>query len=350
VVFAAPPAGWEAHPPHHVKSNATSGPTGFTPLQIWTAYGIKGDGKGQTIAIVDAYDDPSALSDVNVFSTTFSSPLPQFNVGGPTFTKATPQGKPRTDSGWALEISLDVQWAHAIAPQANILLVEAKSASFANLLSACDYAVAHGAGVVSCSWGGGEFSSETQYDSHFNRTGVSFTVSSGDSGAGAQYPAASPYVVAVGGTTLITQSGGTYVSESGWSGSGGGTSAYEAVPSFQSSLRYGRRSIPDVALVADPNTGVSVYDTTGYNGQKGWFTVGGTSAGAPMWAGIIAIANSQRASTLNGVNTALYSLSGTDFHDITSGSNGLPTGAGYDQVTGIGSPKADLLIPHLAAY
>jgi len=196
-----------------------------------------------------------------------------------------PQGKPTSNSGWALETSLDAEWAHVVAPAAKIVVVVAKSSSLSDLLTAVDYAVKTvGAKQVSMSWGSAEFSSETSYDSHFNKSGVTFFASSGDRGAGVMWPAASPYVVGVGGTTLQLDSSGNVISETGWSGSGGGVSAYEAKPAFQNVWqKAGKRSVPDVSYNADPYTGFPVY-ITNYGGSTGWITVGGTSAGAPQWA------------------------------------------------------------------
>jgi len=321
-------------------------PHGYTPSQIQSYLGLNGDGSGQTIAIVDAYDHPNIASDLNTFSSTFG--LPPAN-----FTKATPQGLPKTNSGWALEISLDVEWAHAVAPKANILLVEAASNSYSNLMSAIDYAATHGAVVISNSWGSGEFSGETSYDSRCDLSSAVCTFSSGDSGNPGGYPAYNPYVVAVGGTTLKL-SGGTVSSETAWSGSGGGVSVYEPKPSYQNAVNsYGNRGMPDVSYDADPNTGFPVYDTVTYSGQSGWFQVGGTSAGAPQWAAIIAVADQLRVAGGKAVLTsasfaassAVYALSGTSaLYDVTSGSNGscgsvCQAGPGYDFVTGLGSPR-----------
>jgi subtilase family serine protease len=223
----------------------------------------------------------------------------------------------------------------------------------------------YNAKVVSMSWGGGEFSSEAFYDYHFSVAGVTFTASSGDSGNGVGYPAVSPYVVAVGGTTAHPDSLGNYSSETAWSGSGGGQSGVEAKPLYQTNFGVSspRRGVPDVAYDADPNTGFPVYDTVKYYGQAGWFQVGGTSAGAPQWAALFAIANSMRAayskptlSSFNSVQYALYNSTwSVNFHDVTAGANGTcgsvcQAGPGYDFVTGLGSPKADQLIPALTAY
>jgi subtilase family serine protease len=366
-VLADPPPDGEARPPIHVRGNSTSGPTGLSPAQIRHFYGfdqISNQGAGQTIGIVDAYDDPNIESDLGKFNGQFG--LPACTTANGCFKKIYASGsKPKTDAGWALEISLDVEWSHAIAPAAKIVLVEAASSSFANLIQAVDMAVANGASVVSMSFGGSEFSSQTTYDAHFNVGGVTFTASSGDSGSGVEYPAASPYVVGVGGTTIQTaDSSGTYKSETAWSGSGGGESTVEAEPLYQSSFGIAsnnKRGVPDVAYDADPNTGFSVYDSVRYQGQAGWFQVGGTSAGAPQWAALLAIVNSMRAAagkgTLNGAQYAFYNAStySTNFHDITSGSNGTcgslcNAGPGYDFVTGLGSPQAAALVNSLVAY
>ena len=327
---------------------ATS-PTGYSPAQIRHAYGfdkITGTGAGQTIAIVDAYGSPSLASDLNAFCNTFGLPQATLNV-------YYPQGTPPANSGWALETSLDVQWAHAIAPGAKIAVVVAKSASLSDLLGAVDYAVKNlGAKQVSMSWGAPEFSSETRYDSHFNKTGVAFFASSGDNGAGVLWPAVSPYVVGVGGTTLQIDSAGTVISETAWSGSGGGVSVYENKPSYQTGWQTtAARTVPDVSYNADPYTGFPVY-ITNYNGSTGWITVGGTSAGAPQWAAQQALVNSARMSSLSNVVAALYSVATTayaaDYFDITSGSNGgFSAGTGYDFVTGLGSTDSANLIPAL---
>lgn len=335
--------------PLRIKPFVSSSPYGLTPAQVRHAYGfdqITGTGAGQTIAIVDAYGSPSLAKDLATFSTTYG--LPAANL-----TVYYPQGQPATgDSGWALETSLDVQWAHAIAPAANIIVVVAKSASLNNLLKAVDYAVKKGAKQVSMSWGASEFSSESTYDVYFNKTGVSFFASSGDNGAGVSWPAASPYVVSVGGTTLQVDSAGNVISETGWSGSGGGVSAYVAKPSWQNNWSGAlKRAVPDVSYNADPNTGVPVY-ITNYFGTTGWITVGGTSAGAPQWAALSALVNATRTTSLNSADSALYSSATggytTNFRDILSGNNGAYFCAtSYDMVTGLGSPRAAALVPTL---
>jgi subtilase family serine protease len=318
---------------------ASTSPTGLSPATIKSVYTFPTSttaGAGKTIAIVDAYDDPTAEGDLAVFSSQYG--LPACTTANGCFKKVDQRGGtayPRKDAGWALEISLDIQWAHAIAPGAHILLVESDSNSFTNLLAAEDYAKTH-AQYVSNSWGGSEFSSESSYDSHFSQSGVSFFVSSGDAGLPAEYPSASPNVVSVGGTTLHF-SGNTFTGETGWSGSGGGCSVYETATGAQSGFpQYGqvscagKRATPDVSLDADPASGVSVYDTTRYQGQQGWFKVGGTSASSPMWAGRSAVAGAV-------VNSSYVYGNGITYRDITSGNNGASALTGYDLVTGRGS-------------
>jgi hypothetical protein len=317
--------------------------------------GVKGDGSNQTIAIVDAYDAPNISSDLAKFDSTYGVAAP------PSFQKAYPTGvKPAGNRSWAEEESLDVEWAHAVAPKANIILVEAASSSLSDLYNAVTFAKKlSGVSVVSMSWGGGESSSETGSDSIFTSPssghGVTFVASSGDSG-NQSYPALSPNVVGVGGTTLHVDSAGNWQSETGWSGSGGGVSSVEGKPTWQSSLSYSKRAGPDVALDADPNTGASVYFSYGFT--AGFYQIGGTSLSSPMFAGLIAIANQGRAlsgkTPLDGPSQtlpALYSLSSGDFHDITSGSNKVGTaGTGFDLVTGRGSAIANKLVTDLAAY
>jgi Predicted protease len=328
-----------ANHPLHVKPNASTSPTGLSPATIKSAYNFPtdpADGAGKTIAIVDAYDDPTAEADLGVFSAQYG--LPACTTANGCFKKVPQSGSgrlPKANVGWALEISLDVQWAHAIAPGAKILLGEATSNSFTNLLAAEDYAAAH-AGYVSNSWGGSEFSGESAYDSHFVHSGVSFFVSSGDAGTPAEYPSASPNVISVGGTTL-NNIGTPSFSETGWSGSGGGCSLYETATTAQSGFSTGgqvncgtKRGTPDISLDADPNSGVSVYDSTRYLGQKGWWQIGGTSASSPMIAARSAVAGAF-------VNSSYIYGSNITYRDIQSGNNGASCLVGYDLVTGRGS-------------
>ena len=355
-------------------------------MQVRTAYGvsgikfagISGDGTGQTIAIVVAYDYPNAAADLSVFSTTMGLP------SVPAFARVSQRGNtndlPATiDATWAGEASLDVQWAHAVAPGASILLVEADTKDWTNLISAVDVARNWpGVSVVSMSWSTAEFQGESTWESHFTtpagHSNVTFLAASGDygeySGQGSsavlvQYPAASANVVGVGGTVLTLSASGGYGSESGWGngtssntwgGSGGGNSVLISSPSYQAGVApTGYRAVPDVSMVG--GSLVAVYNSTVNGASQGWYGQGleGTSAAAPMWAGVIAFADQGRA--LNGLPTLdgpsqtlplLCSLPQSDFHDITTGNNGYAAGMGYDLVTGRGTPIADVLCGALA--
>jgi len=326
----------------------------YNPAQIRHAYGIDqlaANGSGQKIAIVDAYGNTSIQADLNTFCTQFGLPTTTIQVLGTS----------TLNTGWALETALDVEWAHAIAPQASLILSVAASASTTDLLNAVNAAIKAGATVVSMSWGTPEFAGESVYDSYFQTPGVAFVASSGDGGelAGSpqvDWPAASPYVVSVGGTTLTLDANNNRTSETAWTSSGGGLSTSYTRPAWQNSWSaYATRGVPDVSYNGDPNTGVLVYDSV--NG--GWFVVGGTSAGAPQWAALLALANQSRSSGVKG-NSDIYSVAGTapainpaNFFDITSGNNGGDADdlsvTGYDLVTGLGSPQAASLVPALVA-
>jgi len=333
---------WTAHTLIHIRRAQTTSPTGLSPTQIRAAYNLPSTGGSGTIAIVDAFDDPTVLNDLNVFSSQFG--LPAANFEKHTMSSGIP-----VNGGWALEISLDVQWAHAIAPNAKILLVEATSNSLTNLLAAVDYARSRSDVIaVSMSWGGSEFSTESSYDSYFTSSyGATFFASSGDSGAGVSWPAVSTNVIGVGGTTLTFAGGGAVASETAWSGSGGGISAYVTEPSYQVSYGIsgtnGHRGVPDVSYDADPSSGVSVYDSTPYSGSTGWWRVGGTSAGAPQWAAIQSLGLS--ASNNNFYQDSKSASYSSYFRDIMSGSNGHPATTGYDLVTGLGSPLTTNYVP-----
>jgi subtilase family serine protease len=341
----SPGEGWTASTWFHIYSpsdkslqdpdSANLIPTALTPSQIKKAYNLPILGGYGTIAIVDAYDCPTVESDLVTFSQQFGLPSANFEKH-----KMTPNIA--VDAGWALEISLDVQWAHAIAPNAKILLVEAKDNSLNNLLGAVTYA-AYRADVVavSMSWGGAEFLGQSAFNSYFTSNhGVVFFASTGDSGAGVIWPSTSSNVVAVGGTSLVLNADGSAASETGWGGRGGGLSAYETEPQYQVNYNIpgtnSKRAVPDVSYDADPATGFTIYDTTPYNGQTGWFQVGGTSASCPQWAAIHSLSLSVSANNL--YQDAKWS-GPTYFRDITSGSNGAYSAvAGYDLVTGLGSP------------
>ncbi len=392
----------------HTQSSAaplaTSGPTGTTPEQIRTAYAFytislpregtlsgassynASAGKGQTIAIVDAYDDPTVQTDLQTFDKSFGLPdvtVAKVNENGGTSLPGVDPNKPGT-LGWYLygdweeEEALDVEWAHAIAPQANIVLVEANGASNSDLYTAVQTAAnlaarsggaVSNASAVSMSWGLTEYANETADDPTFVKSGVTFVAASGDSGAPVIYPAASPNVLAVGGTTLNLTSTNTISSETGWSGSGGGLSAYEPVPGYQpatysngttTGLTPTGRMNPDVAYDADPNTGFPVCDSYDFGSSTPWNQFGGTSDAAPQWSALLAIANQGRAeagaAALNSDSSSqtaplIYQLAAKDFHDITSGtSTGSPNytaGPGYDLVTGRGTPVAGNVVADL---
>ena len=339
-------ANFEGRPPIHVRSSGQKTPSGLTPDQIKKIYKLPASGGKGTIAIVDAYNDATIENDLGVFSKQYN--LPACTTKNGCFEKHNMASSTAANSGWALEESLDVEWAHAIAPNAKILLDEAKTPSGSNLLGAVDYAAKRkDVTAVSMSWGGAEFSDEATLDSHFAgvSSGTSFFASSGDDGAGASWPAASPYVIGVGGTTLEVASSGAFISESAWSGSGGGVSAYEPEPGYQKTYKISKannmRAIPDLAYDADPASGFPVYKTTGVS-KNGWYTVGGTSAGAPQWAAIHALGGS----ALLGAMYADKASTGTlrFFRDITSGSNGTckyycDARSHYDYVTGLGTPQ-----------
>jgi subtilase family serine protease len=343
--------GVRAHTNHLIYNRAhfaSTAPSGETPQTIDPVYALTftGSGGSGVIAIVDAFDYPTAENDLNVFSSQFS--LPPCTTANGCFTKVYASGtQPRKNCGWSQEAALDIEWAHAMAPTAKIVLVEAATNSFTNLFTAVDTATkavqsGGGNGEVSMSWGGSEFSSESSYDSHFRPSSGSivYFASSGDTGGATIYPSASPYVVGAGGTTINRSKTGSFVSETGWSGSGGGPSKYESKPSYQSGIpntSSTQRSIPDFSFDADPASGVSVYDSTSCQGLSGWLVFGGTSVASPSLSGIV-----NRAGHFYGVSElpTIYSnyTNSNDFRDILSGTAGsYSAGAGYDFVTGVGS-------------
>jgi hypothetical protein len=332
-----------------------------TAAQLYHAYGYDsialydgggnyypGDGSGQTIAITIAYDYPNFANDLYAFDAAYGIPDP------PSITKATPQGTPSYNSGWAEEAALDLQYAHTMAPGADLLLVEATSNSYSALMGAVNYARNQpSVSVVSMSWGGAEFSGENSYDGYFTtpsgHNGVTFVAASGDTRT-TSFPAISPNVVSVGGTNLYL-SGGEYNYETPASFSGGGYSRYESAPDYQAGFHSNsHRANPDVAAAA---TNLSI------RFNNGNYAVSGTSASAPQWAGLLAVANEQMNllgyDTLDGRSQTLPSLyglaslygnpgyGGADFNDV-------PSGAGYNTVTGLGSPIAYNLVPDLVTY
>lgn len=356
--------GLHAHTNHVITIRpqaAGATPSGLTPLQALAAYGLGTDltsagGAGTTIYIVDAFHYPTALSDFNTFSGQFglptepsTNPTSANNKVFQVIYNTTGKRAPRTDCGWAQEAALDIEWAHAMAPAAKIVLVEAASNSFSNLMAAVDLADKDpSARQVSMSWGGSEFSSEASYDSHFNRPSnfIVYTAASGDTGGRTIYPGVSPYVIAAGGTRLNLDAGGHRIDETGWSGSGGGVSGYEPRPGYQTGLTAwsgNHRGVPDWSFDADPQTGVSVYDSTSCQGLVGWMVFGGTSVASPALAGILNRAGSNHADSTAALTT-LYGnlppsgLYGQNFFDILSGQAGaFSAGLNWDFVTGIGS-------------
>ncbi len=371
----------------------------YTPDCLRQAYQITpelGDGTGQTVAIIDDFGNPNLESDLSSFSQKFNLPPANLKIaypnGEPVWSDPlchynSPQNgnQPNVCAGWAGEVSLDVQMVHVIAPGANILVViagpgtDATRNDLQNDLSAIDYAVAQGASVVSMSW---EFrNSQTIFtnDSHFQKTGVTFIASAGDSPGDVAWPSMSPYVLSVGGTSLQFDPTSEDRSESAWASTGGGIDSFVSLPDFQNGLggtaSTSYRSGPDVSMVADAATGVFVYDSmTGpfYNGDTdpwvnglppavpdayNWEVAGGTSVGAPVWAGLIALANAKRpsGSPLGDIHQALYQQNAGAFLDITSGcltNSQSSTGCaseGFDLLTGLGSPIASKLVPYLVS-
>jgi len=329
----------------------------LAPSQITAAYGINavpGLGQGATVVIVDAYDSPNVASDLAAFSSEFGISC---STGGGKFTKVNQSGSatplPGENSGWEVEINLDTQWVHAVAPCANIVLVEANSSADSDLMTAVNTAAKMGS-VVSMSWGGSESFSQTSYDSFFVKGGVTFLASSGDTGGEISWPASSPNVIAVGGTNLTLNSNGTVAFETGWSGSGGGCSAVEPAIAAQAGFvptTCRNRATPDVAMDGGSGSPVYVY----ISDQGGWYAVYGTSLSVQLWAGVTALANGLRSTPLNGTLGDLYAdaagaptsaLYIDNYRDITSGQAGSFSAApGWDFVTGLGSPLVSSLVP-----
>ena len=344
-------AGVRVHTNHRIllQPNGGLGPGGgMTPNQLRAFYGVPSVGGHDVIVIVDAYDYPTALNDFNTFSAQFGLPLESStNVTASTnqvFQVVYASGKkPIGNAGWNEEEALDIEWAHAMAPNAKIVLVEAASNTNTNLYAAVDVAASiAGTKEVSMSWGGSESSTETSYDTHFNKTGPLFFASSGDTGGVVIYPSCSQYVVAAGGTSVATDSNGDFTGESAWSGGGGGNSAYVPKPAWQAnvSMTGANRGVPDISSDADPNTGVSVYDSTSYHGYSGWMVFGGTSVSSPCLAAMVNTSGVNYTST-TAFLTNLYSHylnTPSVFRDIITGSNGFPALVGWDYTTGVGAP------------
>jgi hypothetical protein len=328
-----------------VRANAISPdatPSGYGPTNLDSAYklGTTG-GSGATVALVDAFNDPNAASDLAAYRTQFG--LPACTVANGCFKQLNQTGAtsplPSNDSGWAGEESLDIDMVSAICPLCHIDLIEASSASNSALYTA-ENTAASLAKYVSNSWGGDEYSGQTTDDADFNHPGVAITVSSGDDATGASYPATSQYVTAVGGTSLSTSSNSRGWTESAWSDAGSGCSAYDAKPSWQTvTTGCSKRAEADVSAVADPNTGVAVYQTYG---ASGWVVYGGTSVSSPIIASVYALAGTPAA----GTYPASYPYAHpSNLFDVTSGSNGscgapiCTAGTGWDGPTGLGTPN-----------
>jgi subtilase family serine protease len=324
-----------------VSSNST--PQGLNPADLQSAYKLPSStaGSGQTVAIVDAYGDPNAESDLAVYRSQFG--LSACTTANGCFRKVDQNGGtnyPRGNTGWAEETSLDLDMVSAICPNCHILLVEAKTNSLANLGASVNTAANLGANAISNSYGGSEYSSETSDEvTYYKHPGIAVTASSGDSGFGVQFPAASQYVTAVGGTSLTKSSTSRGWTETAWSGAGSGCSAYVTKPSWQTDTGCSRRTEADVSADADPNTGVSVYDT--YH-TSGWLVFGGTSVASPIIASVYALAGNAGSITYGSFP---YSHTSNLF-DVTSGSNGscspsylCTAGTGYDGPTGLGTPN-----------
>jgi subtilase family serine protease len=361
--------------------NQSSSPSGegYTPAQMQQAYGFNqvalpagktfnDAGGGQTIAIIDPLDDPYIVADVQTFDQTFNIGGAAHDPRSTSFLKVVNENGgttlPGTDfNNLGLETSLDVEWAHAMAPGANILLVETNSFfSLNDLGTAIEFAARQtGVSVISMSFGFNNFPTEYFLDNLFTtpagHQGVSFIASAGDSGGfNPEYPAMSPNVLSVGGTTLPADTSGNpnRAVEYGWSSGGGGISSSEAEPPYQTGVQStGFRTGPDLAYDADLNTGVAIYDTLYANANspgQPWLEIGGTSMGAPQISSLMAITNQLRVAagegTLDGARQllpAVYQIAAADpnaFHDITTGNNGYAAGPGYDLITGVGTPNA----------
>jgi subtilase family serine protease len=319
-------------------------PAGYGPADLQKAYNLPAATSANTVAIVDAYDDPNAAADLAAYRTTYG--LPTCTVSSGCFTKVDQTGStthlPRANGGWAQEISLDLDMVSAGCPTCTILLVEARSASFADLAAAVQYAAAQpGVVAISNSYGGSDSSA---YAESYNHPGIAVTASTGDSGYGPQSPATLPGVIAVGGTSLKPDSTTSRRwSETAWSGAGSGCSAYNARPGYQDATATGcdMKAAADVSAVADPSTGVAVYDSYAYQGYKGWMVFGGTSVASPVIASVYALAGNAASVTYGSYP---YAHTGS-LNDVVSGSNGscgnrlCNAGTGWDGPTGLGTPN-----------
>jgi hypothetical protein len=331
----------DVRPQHGVQPQGK--PAGLGALDLRSAYNLPASGgRGQTIAIINVYDDPKAESDLAVYRAQYG--LPPCTTANGCFRKINAHGGttlPRPDTGWAQEESLDLDMVSAACPNCRILLVEADEPSISALGTGVDTAVRMGARYISNSYGGPEEAVAKAGDFvHFNHPGIAITAASGDSGYGVLFPATSAHVTAVGGTSLLRNASPRGWGETAWSGAGSGCSAHAAKPPWQKDSGCPRRTVSDVSAVADPRTGVAVYDTYGLGG---WQVVGGTSAAAPIIAGAYALAGSPPAS---GYSSALPYAHPQALNDVVQGSTGTcspaylcTAGPGYDGPTGLGTPN-----------
>jgi subtilase family serine protease len=325
---------------------------GYVPADIRSAYGLtSASSGGKTVAIVDAYDDPYAEADLKVYRDQFGLPACTSAGTDPCFRKVGQTGGavPRANAGWSQEISLDLDMVSAACPDCKILLVEAKSASFADLSTAVNYAASQGVVAISNSYGGSDSNTASTVQA-YNHPGIAVTASSGDNGYEVESPASFPTVIAVGGTSLTKTSAGAWT-EAAWSGAGSGCSTLNA-NSYQDETATscaGHKATADVSAVADPNTGVAVYDSYAYQGSKGWLQFGGTSASSPIVASVYAMGTAVAPNVYPGkVTWSRWATDHTVLHDVTSGSNGTcptitwcdaSTKPGWDGPTGLGTPK-----------
>jgi hypothetical protein len=328
-----------AHCHAHIRVGpAASKPQGLGPAELRAAYDLPKSSASPTVAIVDAYDDPSAEADLAVYRKQFG--LPACTAKNGCFRKVGQTGTstlPDPDGGWAQEIALDLDMVSAACPSCRILLVEANSESMSDLGAAIDTAAKLGAAAISNSWGGGETPTDTSFNKHLSHKGVLITASSGDDGFGVEFPAASPDVLAVGGTRLVKSSSARGWAESAWSGAGSGCSQFQAKPRWQTDASCSKRTVADVSAVADPATGVAVYVSSGDAG--GWNVFGGTSVASPLIAAIFALTGA------SGQGPGFAYAQPKAFHDVRSGKNGSCSAAylcaghsGYDGPTGVGTP------------
>lgn len=320
-------------------------PSGYHPADIQAAYKMPSNGGTNAIAIIDAFDLPSSLADFNTFSSQFGLPTESSSNATSSSNKHfqvvyASGTQPQADQGWGGEEALDIEWAHAMAPKAKIYLVEANSNGFGDL-DAAEAVAKQLLGVKECSnsWGSGEYSGETSEDGKYVQSGVAFFASAGDEGGAQSYPAESPNVVGVGGTSL-QMNNGVVTSETAWSGSGGGPSSVETRPSYQSviqSIVGSARGCPDISAVADPYTGVAVFSSFAFGG---WGVVGGTSVACPVCAGITNTRGQFATSSADELQRVYKNYGSKYWRDIIGGSAGSFTAVqGWDFITGVGVPN-----------